>query len=624
MYRKRASVPSDIRLCDYTPLFPGLSDIDQTGPCSDSLAGSIKRANAASENRFCFLNRSVTFEHEPGWQDSDRSRLWRFHLHYFDIVQDLAIWSAVEKGAPAYETFRRLIDSWIDRNSFLSGDGWHPYTISVRLANWLLAVPTFDTRMLDDDVFRNRFIGSLFGQAQMLFDDLELDVRGNHIIKNLRALLIAGVCFEGTQPSLWFERSLELLKQEFVEQILPDGGHFERTPGYHLEVLKDCLEIAIWLRSNTQKVCLWLDDALVRMLNYLVKILPPDGRLPLLKDTAEYPAPGDLLAAGSLYLDSPKYKKTDAFGLYPVLLFGSVGWKKFNDWPVNRASQRSVCCRETGHFVMRDDPNGVFLIFDAGKPSPDYLPAHAHSDMLSYELTIHGLPVVVDSGVYEYTPGEWRDFFRSTRAHNTVEIDGKNQSEVWSSFRMARRARPGPVAWKEADDHVYVRGSHNGYRTLAAPAIHQRTVVWQKGCFWLFVDEISGRGSVKTASYIHLHPKLSFVRVDSASWKVQECPFPLWLTAFGNKDASIARGQKHPDRQGWYSERFGELRKNNVLCLLNEDGMPFSQGYVISTSQAPAKLEVTSVSGRNMEIMVSVDHRNFRLRLRSGRAEYLR
>ena len=107
----------------------------------------------------------------------------------------------------------------------------------------------------------------------------------------------------------------------------------------------------------------------------------------------------------------------------------------------------------SGYYAVNDFAREDFLIVDAGPVCPDYLPAHAHADMLNYELVIRGRRVIVDSGVYEYQAGAWRDYFRSTRAHNTVEINRENQSEVWSSFRVARRARPLNVSVKVGNNH---------------------------------------------------------------------------------------------------------------------------------------------------------------------------
>ena len=584
---REASQPAHWRVAAPHPLYIGLQDVRRDGPWAVDVRAALDRASAVAEQRFCFLNKCVDFGPHLGWHDPSLSRLWRYHLHYFDYVHDLLVWAGTGQVAAAYQTFRTLVDSWILGNQTLVGDGWHPYTLSLRLVNWLHAVQAFEPQLVDDDAFRQRLVGSLYGQAQVLSTDLEFDVRGNHLLKNLRALLWLGVAFEGPEAQRWFERALDLLQQELAEQVLSDGGHFERSPGYHALVLRDCLEIGLWLRRNRKTAPCWLDDTLRRMLDYLVAILPPDGRVPLLKDTAwdATPPPQDLLAAGALYFDEPAYKRSDDFGLYPLLVFGLAGWEKFAHWALNTSSRSALALPRSGYYVMRHDSHGEYLILDAGKPCPEYLPAHAHADLLSYELLIGGQRIVVDSGVYEYTAGPWRDYFRATRAHNTVQVMEKSQSEVWSSFRVARRAQPGRVVWRPEDDHILIQGEHNGYHRLRVPVTHRRTVVWRKNRFWLVVDELWGKGHTRATNHVHLHHALALEAVDDSMWRVQGCHSPLWITAFGQQSHSIVRGQMEPWRQGWFSERFGQLLPNAVLTLHQQGPLPFCYGYVISLGE---------------------------------------
>jgi hypothetical protein len=520
--------------------------------------------------------------------------------------------------------FRRLAKSWIKGNQSFKGDGWHPFTISVRLVNWLIALSAFERKLVEDRNFYNYFLSSFFGQVQILSKDLEFDVRGNHILKNIRALLFVSLSFDSLRLQHLNQWALRLLEQELNEQVLLDGGHFERSPGYHLEVLKDCLEIAILHKRTKGYSSEWLDDALRRMLSYLIEILPLDGRMPLLKDTVWFndQKPEDLLAASALYFDEPAYKHSHFFGLYPILLFGISGWKTFKKWPKNRIHRGSVALRETGYYVMRNDQNGDYLIFDGGKPCPDYLPAHAHADMFSYELTVRGQRVVVDSGVYEYTSGPWRNFFRSTRAHNTAEIEGENQSEVWDSFRVARRAHPKQVIWNETKDYIVVQGTHDGYQRLKVPVIHRRTVVWQKDAFWLIVDDFIGRGCVTSSNYIHLNPLLSIQSEGKSIWRIEGHELPLWITGFGHEQHSICKGQNEPISQGWYSENFGQLQANTVLILEKKTPLPFFYGYIIS-KQEPANINEVYNSEQDYEIMVSYRQKKSKLYITEDKVFYV-
>jgi uncharacterized heparinase superfamily protein len=598
MTAKRSPLPANGKLTPHTPLYLGLPDISKANDPADEIAAAIERARSYAENKFCFLSQTVSFGERIRWHDSNQSQLWRYQLHYFDYVRDLLIWGAAGDSENAYRTFRRLALSWIDANQALSGDAWHPYTISLRVVNWLNAFSFFSKEMNADVEAPIQIVRSAYGQLQVLFSDIELDVRGNHLLENLRALIWAGLAFEGSEPQSWFERAMQLLEQEVAEQVLSDGGHFERSPSYHLVVLKDLLEIALALQRNRGDVPPWLDDALRRMTDYSLSILTPAGNVPLLKDSVwdNWPSAQELLATSAIYFNEPSYKIDKRFGLYSQLVCGSAGGEKFYKWPINDCQRPSLPLPASGHYVIRDEEAGDYLILDAGKTCPDYLPAHAHADSLTYELTIAGQRIVVDSGVYEYKAGPWRDYFRSTRAHSTVEVAGENQSEVWDSFRVGRRARPGPVFWRASDDFVLAQGEHDGYRRLSVSVIHQRTVFYRKEGFWLVADQLWGNGETAVDNHVHLNPELSLEMTDASKWRILNSRAPLWLTAFGEKGHSIVSGQMEPFRQGWYSERFGELRPNCVLTLHQRTSLPFCLGYIIA-HDVPLDVQLTPLTG---------------------------
>lgn len=540
-FRREAPMPSSWKLA--SSQYP-------SSEWPDASAAATARALDVMDGRFTFLGDTRT---DPGWNEQSASQLWRYHLHYFDYLRDLAGLSSIGRRDEAFATFQRVVLSWVNGNSRLEGDGWHPYTLSIRIVNWCEAAAFFQREITAVDAFRDVFLSSLFGQARLLWRQIETDVRGNHLLKNLRALLWASRLFAGAEPDRWRTKALRMLEDEVREQVLPDGAHFERTPAYHVQVLAD-LRAMRGLLAAAACPCPWLDTAITRMEHFLEWIVPPSGRLPLIKDTTHDAGP----------------KQS-----------GSTSGAQFFE--------------SSGFAVIRDDHRGDFLIADFGYVCPDYLPAHAHADMFSYELTIGGTPVVVDSGVYEYQRGHWRDWFRSTLAHNTVEIGGRNQSEVWDSFRVGRRARPQNIVFTDTDDVVIIQGQHDGY----APTIHRRTLLaLPRDRAWVIVDEVFARTAAIARSYVHLHPA---VEPDDISFNV-----------FGSvKQTSTA---------GWYSERFGEKERNRVLVL--ETLTPTLFGYVIS-AEAAVSVDLPRSNGVAM-IRVKSDRRSVVVELPRGSAPKLR
>jgi uncharacterized heparinase superfamily protein len=614
--RKTNRLPDKVTLGTHGSLYSGLRHLDKAGAQRDEIAASVARARAACEHEFSFLGQTVSFDDAVRWHDPRVSQLWRYHLHYFDYAQDLMIWGAThDQDARAYAGFRDLALSWIDQNQTLVGDGWHPYTISLRVVNWLNALLVFTKQTAEDRDAAQLILRSAYAQTRILFSNLEFDVRGNHLLENLRALIWAGSVFSGPEARRWFETGLRLLEIEVREQILSDGGHFERSPGYHVVVFKRLLEIAIWLRRNAVAPQ-WIEDALRRMSQFLWNILPLSGQAPLLKDsTWDMSAPPcELLQASAAYFQEFSFNCDDEPGFYAVLLFGREAWRQSDRWPRNSTVRSSVAMRPSGYFVIRDDERSEHLIFDAGKTCPDYLPAHAHADALSYELSVANQRIVVDSGVYEYAAGGWRDYFRSTRAHNTVEINHENQSEVWGSFRVGRRAHPGPVFWQADESSVLVQGEHDGYCRSSVPVIHQRTIFAVYGELWIVADQLWGSGQTDLENHIHLHPDLELEQLSESTWKIKNSRAALWVTGFGYDRSSIVVGQAEPFRQGWYSEVFGSVKAAPVLTLSLSGTLPVAFGYVIARD-APANIKLdSSISGH--EITVTAPSRDHRLILK--------
>ncbi len=610
--RKRAPQPSQVEVLPTEPLFRGLHELSEYSESIEALRAHSLRAADIRSLKFEFLNHPVEIRDQVPWHDCGLSHLWRYHLHYFDYCQDLLVDFHLREDTEDYQVFKFLAQSWIDANSRVFGDGWHPYTLSVRIVNWVAILNGFEGPLASDPTFRAQLLSSIRGQLEKLSRDLEHDVRGNHLIKNLRALIIGGGMFGDPRAQKWQGLALRLLKVEVEEQILPDGGHFERNPGYHLVVFKDLLECAVWLHRNRDIRYSWLDDSLRRMMAWTIAVSQPENRMPLLKDTTidSQLCIADLLAAGAAYLESPAFKYFESFGLYPFLLLGKGGQRVFNSWKTQSHFQGSIALKDSGFYLLRDSRAQDLLIFDAGRVCPDYLPAHAHADLFSYELTCGGTKVVVDSGVYEYSAGPWRDYFRSTRAHNTVELNKCNQSDVWGSFRVAARAFPKEVFWNNHDEYIMVQAEHDGYMRPPHRAVHHRSVFWQKGCYWLIFDRVVGEVQNEAVSHIHFHPDIEVNENDRAVWQLQNTAEPLWMCAFGHSREQFFSGAATPRLQGWYSESFSRMVTNTVLSLHAKGGTDLLWGYIIS-KRNPAKVLSVTPHGSCIEVTTAYEGDEF-------------
>jgi hypothetical protein len=424
--------------------------------------GCSRMSSMAEPVCFRFLNIEHTLESAADWNRADWPRLWLYNMHYFD---DLAADAALARTA----WHRELIGEWIADNPPPSRPGWEPYPTSLRIVNWIkwvLAGNTPDPEALH----------SLAIQVRWLRKHLEFHLLGNHLWANAKALVFAGAFFEGDEASRWLQRGMALLRRELAEQILPDGGHFERSPMYHAIVAEDLLDLVQLAalfpeRFDATEVQAWRKTAM-RMLRWLRVMTHPDGGIALFNDAASGIAPDNA-----------------ALARYAARLGVTV----------DAAPLQAIEALPDSGYVRLQQGNAV-LIADVGEIGPDYLPGHAHADTLSFELSLNGQRVFVNGGTstYDATPERVRQ--RGTAAHNTVVIDGKDSSEVWAAFRAGRRARPLDVAYGETDEGAWLRAAHDGYQHLPGSPVHHRE--WRLSPHGLTVnDAVDGNCEHAEARY---------------------------------------------------------------------------------------------------------------------------
>ena len=414
---------------------------------------------ANTEGRFTFLQETRDLAGTAGWDwRQDRAdQLWRFHLHYFDWAWPFA--THPDRGW-AQASFARLWRSWHNCSPFGQGDAWSPYVVAVRA--WALC--GLHGPLVAGSELEREYLASLALHAGFLRAHLELDVGGNHLVKNLKALVGLGVFLA---DDALLGRAWRRLEGQLGAQVLPDGGHFERSPSYHCQVLGDLIDVHGLLAAAGRRPSADLDAAVTSMRGWLGAMLLPDGDVPLFNDAT-------LVGRSTLA----------ALGPLPVV------------------ASRLTVLGPSGYIVVR--AGRLHLVADVGQPCPPELPAHAHADCLSYELLVDGRRVVVDTGTSTYRSGPRRRYERSTRAHNTVEVDGADQTEVWATFRAARRAVPTLEHVVDADP-VIVTASHDGYRRLRGRPVHRRTWTVAPASVDI-VDEVGGAGAHRLVSAIHFGP----------------------------------------------------------------------------------------------------------------------
>lgn len=413
-----------------------------------TLQCSIHAYPSCNNNRFTFLNLSKTFDIAIDWNYPQYGKLWTYNLTYFDFLHQTGM--CKEKGL-------QLIHNFIDQSASIH-DGFEPFPISLRGINWI----KFLVKHEISDVKINN---SLFAHYHILQDNLEYHLLGNHLLENGFSLLFGAYYFHDDS---FYKTANKILTAQLVEQILPDGAHFELSPMYHQIMLYRVLDCINLLKNN-----IWKDEELLSllvskaqtMLGWLEAITYCDETTPLLNDSTNGIAP-----------------RTKELTQYAARLD-----LRTKHLPLKESGYRKIA-KETYECIV-----------DVGNIGPDYIPGHAHSDTFNFELHIDGKPIIIDTGLSTYETNARRNTERSTSSHNTVMIDDKEQSEVWGGFRVARRAKI--IHLQEGVD--WIEATHDGYKKIGA--FHTRQFSFENHKI-IIRDTIQSEIQHHCIAFLHLHP----------------------------------------------------------------------------------------------------------------------
>lgn len=397
--------------------------------------------------------------------DDPRKLSWRANLSYMEFLE----------GVDDQE-FVRLVSAWIEGNPSTSADAsrysWRSYNLSIRVVVWMQQIAL--RRMRFDAAILARVSRSLSDQLRFLERHLETDIRGNHLIRNIKALLWASAFFADDEARRWGRLGRSLLEEELATQILADGCHFERSPSYHCQVMGDLLEILSLLEAGPLRDR--LAAALERMARACSVLTHPDGKVALFND-------------GGLDL-----------AYAPAVLLDALA-------PLGRARP----ARADGPFALPEAgfygliAGDEYLVVDCGPIGPDALIGHAHGDILSFEWSLGGRRVIVDQGTYQYRSGPRRLQSRAAIAHNTVVVDDTEPSDFFGEFRCGRRARPQVLEYRANGAGFVLAGTHDGFRRLEGRPQHSRRIEAAPGRI-VIEDRIEGAGRHRAAAGFLLHP----------------------------------------------------------------------------------------------------------------------
>ena len=496
---KRKFIKPKVRLFDFPKNSYPYSKIRPVIQCSQRMYG---------ESSFKFLNKEFTLKASGDWNAKNQDKLLLYNLHYFDDLNSInseqrLVWHC------------NLIQKWIEDNPLGHGNGWEPYPSSLRIVNWIKWF------LLDLNSINNLnqiWLSSLVIQTRFLTQNLEYHLLGNHLFANAKALVFAGLFFNGEEPDHWYQLGIFIINRELSEQVLSDGGNFELSPMYHAIFLEDLLDLVNIHQAYNRSLPDNLENKIVQMLEWLKVMCHPDREIAFFNDSALGVAPS--------FVDLLCY--SDRLGIV------------FENNQVNRLTH----LEESGYIRVEDE--NMVIIADVADIGPDYIPGHGHADALSFELSLFDQRVIVNSGISTYEIGEDRFKQRGTELHSTITIDNQNSSEVWSGFRVAKRAKIINIKKIEEANSIEFSACHDGYKTLKEGVLHCRNWTVSKNSIKI-IDSIIGNDVHKVRSVFPLHPSVLAGDVEDNSISLEIIGKIVKINFEGSGKLKIIESQYYPE-----------------------------------------------------------------------------
>lgn len=451
-------------------------------------------------------------------------------------------------AAQCREYAKACVLEWIEENPFLFGPHYKSaMECGLRVPVFFAAVRclAFDKREAA------AILSAIYHHAWWIEKRLSLySSLGNHTVCECVGLIFAGAVFKtSAEGKRWLERGVEVLRQELEHQILPDGGPAEQSLSYHRFVL-DLYWLAIdFLEKNGLCNCSDWKPRLAAGERFLAVFQDAGGNVPSIGDSDD----GYAIAPGVAPRREARQPEDGKIVTFP----------------------------DAGYTVIRSG-KGMHLTFDHGPLGMAPLYNHGHADALSVTLSLNGEQFIVDPGTYRYNGvPEYRKYFKGTRAHNTVTVDGLDQAVQETGFIWSKPFGAKLVRREETEQGTLQEAIHDGYERLKQPVRHKRTFLFVDEELLLLQDTFSGQGTHEYELNFHLHPDV-ITELHEGWWHMRKGDSHLDMRLLGADELISVCGQESPV-VGWYSSAYG-LKEKSVVLRARKNGCPDDVTFVTAIS----------------------------------------
>ncbi len=590
-------------------------------------AETIRRADAFLEHRFSFLGVSFQLPDDIPWQ-SDPVSLNPYSTGFYrdidiftnDSAGDVKhVWEVnrlqfLIEIAKAYylsgdEKYRQELEfficDWNKENPYKTGIAWaSALEVGVRVLALIWTLNFYLAGRRQDKQALAILLKLIYLHGQFLNDNLSIYFSPyNHLIGETAGLFAAGYLFPGFKGAeQWQRKAWRILSEQIYKQFHADGGSVEQATFYHHFTLGFFIQAAAFRKVNGDSLAPEVMQGIEKALEFAMIMTRPDGTLPYM---------GDIDDARSIYFSDPtnwNFKSYQSIGAAwfarpdmkfvagklhedAFWLLTSADKEQYEALAAHPPKKQTIFMEHSGYAVFRSgfDARAHFSFMDCG-PLADGVfsddtssAAHGHADLLSVELAPFGESLLIDPGFSNYRGDfNWHSYFRSTAAHNTIEIDGQSQARqggilVWSyapQFKVLQRLEDQQVS--------AVCAEHYGYRCLPDKPVHRRCFLWVDRAFWLTMDwvfpaETSAKQEHELVYYLHFNEFVNVKKEENISRLVaqgqkavlQILPF----TDAGEAEITLLKGGQQP-REGWISPTYRAVRPAPLAKIRYKTQLP--------------------------------------------------
>ncbi len=522
------------------------------------------------------------------------------HLHLVTLAQAYTL----SRDATYFHVLRQHLESWFAVCPYRMGPNWtSALEAGIRLINWSVAwqllggahSPLFQGTQ--GERLRQRWLESVYQHAQFVRGHLSLhSSANNHLIGEAAGLFIAALSWPHWPATrAWLTEAKTILEREALLQVAPDGVSREQSVSYQQFVLDLLLLTLLAGKASGQWFSVAYESRIEAMLEYLASIMDAGGNVPMIGDADDglvvRLAGGDdgstcrsLLATGAVLFGRGDFRlKAGVLDDKTRWLLGAQADALFDGLsptetrlPVRRAFP------EGGYYILGCDFEGekeIRLIVDAGPLGYQTIAAHGHADALAFTLSVGGLEFLIDPGTFAYHTGAaWRQYFRGTAAHNTLCVDGQDQSQSGGAFMWLGKARAGCTLWTSTGERDVFEGWQDGFMRLADPVMHMRRIALDKAARRVVIeDSLQMAGEHEIELHFHCSERCrADPALDGFTLHQDGLTLSLKLPLAEGASATVHRGSTEPIL-GWVSRGLdqklpsptiawrGMLRGNAVL-----------------------------------------------------------